>query len=200
MTHRILIGGAAALAAVGGLLTLTDTAEATRPAGPASFALDPVHSAVMFELTHYDVSHAWGRFNTLEGSFTVDTEDLSKSSISLTVDAESVDTNNEKRDQHLRSADFFSTKQFPSITFESTAVRPTGEGTMDVVGDLTFLGQTKEVTAEATLVGMAETSQGTKAGFNATLVIDRTDFGNDTYTSTIGKDVTLHISVEGNGR
>lgn len=204
MTHQptrliktVALGGLAALATLGGLGAISTPAEALGPPEPMEFALDTVHSSVNFELTHFDVSHAWGRFNEFEGSFTFDSDDLSKSMISLTVMADSVDTNSEKRDQHLRSTDFFTTKQFPRISFESTSVRPTGDDTMDVVGDLTFLGKTKEVTAKATLVGMGETPQGFKAGFNATMTIDRTEFGNTTYLDSLGKDVTLHISVEG---
>ncbi|MEO0649515.1 MAG: YceI family protein [Planctomycetota bacterium] len=197
LTKTVALGGLATLATLGGLSALSVPAEAVGPREAMDFALDTVHSSVNFELTHFGVSHAWGRFNEMEGSFSFDEEDLSKSKISLAVMADSVDTNNEKRDQHLRGTDFFTTKQFPKITFESKSVKATGDNTMEVTGELTFLGKTQEVVADATLVGMAETPQGYKAGFNATMTIDRTDFGCNTYLDSLGKDVTLHVSVEG---
>ena len=197
MHTKPILGGVAALTAAAVLFAAPRTADAARTPDAMTFALDTVHSAIHFELTHLGVSHAWGRFNEMAGEFTFDSEDPTKSKVSIQVMADSVDTNNEKRDQHLRSADFFSAKQFPEIAFESKAVRSTGDKTMTMTGDLTFLGVTKEVEADVVMVGMQETSQGFKAGFNATMTIDRSEFGNDTYLESLGKDVTLRIALEG---
>lgn len=197
MPYKSLIGGFAALATAAALLASPDTARAGRVDDGASFRVDTVHSAIHFEIAHLGVSHAWGRFNDFQGSFVLDDAEPANSKVSITVMAESVDTANEKRDQHLRSADFFSSKQFPEMTFESSSVRPGGDGKYKVTGDLTFVGKTQEVSFEAVKVGEGETVQGYKAGFNATLVIDRMAFGVDTYPDTLGKDVILHVSLEG---
>ena len=193
------LAGLAAVATLGGLSAVSSPAEAEGPPAPATFAIDPVHSSITFEIAHLGVSHAWGRFNELEGSFVYDEADPSKSSVSLTVDAASVDTNNAKRDEHLRGPDFFTVKQFPKIEFESTGVRASDDGQLALTGELTFMGQTKDIESELTVVGAGDRGAnfGYRAGFNTTFVVDRTAFGIDTYPDTLGKDVIVHVSLEG---
>lgn len=178
----------------------TDTETDARPTAEAtSYSIDAVHSGVHFSIRHMGVSTFVGRFNQFDGSFDLDWGSPSGSSMSITVDPSSVDTNNEKRDGHLRSNDFFSVKQFPEIVFTATNFEKTGPDTMDVAGDLTFLGVTNEVTARVKLVNEGETRQGYKMGLDATFTIKRTDFNNSTYVEngSLGDEVTLMVNLAG---
>src|SRR5947209_14950172 len=97
---------------------------AAAPARAAdTYAVDPMHSSVYFKISHLGLANVFGRFNEFSGNFTLDPDDAGKCSFEMTIKPESVDTNNPKRDSHLRSPDFFNVKQFPAITFKSTAVK-----------------------------------------------------------------------------
>ena len=109
------------------------------------YTIDAMHSGVTFQITHLDLTWIHGRFNEFSGDITLDTSDPSKSSFKMTIKPDSVDTNSPKRDGHLKSPDFFNTKQYPSIDFVSTSVTP-AEGGYQVTGNLTFHGETKPVT------------------------------------------------------
>src|SRR5205814_1693310 len=100
------------------------------------YALDAMHAAVTFKISHLGLSWTFGRFNDVSGGFTLDRDDPGKSSFALAIKTESVDTNNPKRDEHLRSPDFFNAKQFPVITFKSTTVKPIADG-FEVAGEFT---------------------------------------------------------------
>ena len=104
-----------------------------------------MHSSVTFKISHLGLSWVHGRFDDVAGNFTIDPNDPGKDSFDLTIKAQSVDTNNQKRDEHLRSPDFFNVKQFPLLTFKSTAVKATDSG-LEVTGDVTMHGVTKPVT------------------------------------------------------
>src|SRR5690242_5758721 len=109
------------------------------------YVIDGMHSGVNFKIGHIGLSWVYGRFDKFSGGFTLDANDPSKASFRLTIEAASVDTNNEKRDGHLKSPDFFNAKQFPTINFQSTAVKAVKDG-YQVTGDLTMHGVTKPVT------------------------------------------------------
>ena len=106
------------------------------------YTIDAVHSGVSFQILHLGLSNVHGRFNDFGGSFTIDTSDPSRSAFSLSIKTDSVDTNNTGRDGHLKSPDFFNVKQFPTIGFKSTSVKPI-DGGYEVTGDLTIHGATK---------------------------------------------------------
>ncbi len=185
------------------LLPFLGQRPATSPlarAASETYRVDAVHSAIHFKVEHAGASYSWGRFNDFAGTFVLDTEDPSKSMIAIEVVAASVDTNNEARDKHLRNEDFFDVKVHPKITFESSKVVPKGDD-YAVTGTLSFLGQQREVTLMATLIGRNEAGgqHGTVAGLDAELTIKRTDFGNATYVDggMLGDDVHLMISLEG---
>lgn len=175
-------------------------------AGPArtadEYAVDPMHSGVNFKISHLGLSWIHGRFNSYSGSFTLDAadpgkSDPGKSSFTLTIKTESIDTNNAKRDEHLRAPDFFNAKQYPTITFKSTAVKPAKEG-YEVTGDLTLHGVTKPVTF--TLVGgrKAEFPQGVqRTGFSMEFVLKRSEFGMTKFGDMLGDDVHVAVSFEG---
>jgi polyisoprenoid-binding protein YceI len=162
------------------------------------YNIDPVHSCISFQVQHFGISYIHGRFNEFSGEFTIDKDDPSKSSITLTIKAESVDTNNKQRDGHLRSADFFNVKQFPSLTFKSKSFKAV-EGGYEVTGDLTMHGETKSITFK--LSGGKEIEmpmkKGKRIGYWADLKINRSDFGMNKMLEGIGDTVYISVAVEG---
>ena len=110
-----------------------------------SFAVDPVHSSVSFMIAHAEISLIHGRFNDFSGKFTIDKTDPAKSSFTMSIPTETVDTNNKQRDDHLRAPDFFDVKKFPNLTFQSTKVKAV-DGGYEVTGDFTLHGVTKPLT------------------------------------------------------
>jgi polyisoprenoid-binding protein YceI len=163
-----------------------------------SYEIDGVHSAVHFSVNHLGTGTAWGRFNEVSGSFTHDAEKPAGSSVQLTINAESVDSANEKRDQHLSSPDFFDAKQFPEITFKSTAVKEIAAGDLEITGDLTLRGVTKSVTVRADHVGEGKDPWGNfRKGYDIVFSIAREDYGVSYMKGGLGADVKIYISVEG---
>jgi polyisoprenoid-binding protein YceI len=140
--------------------------------------IDPGHSTVEFAVKHLMVTTVKGRFRTLDGSFIWDEAHPEASSVTVTIDASSIDTGNAQRDEHLRSGDFFDVERFPTITFRSTQVEPLGQDKVRVIGDLTIRDVTREVALDVTLEGRTKSPWGSEvAGFSAETVIDRKDFG-----------------------
>ncbi len=141
-----------------------------------TWAIDPVHSEVSFVVRHMMVSKVRGRFDTFEGTI-VTAEDPLASSVTATVDVSSINTGQEQRDAHIRSADFFEAEKHPTMTFTSTGVRADG-GNFLLDGDLTIRGTTKPVTFKLEISGFGPDAYGgTRAGFSATTEINRHDFG-----------------------
>ncbi len=141
------------------------------------YTIDTMHSGVTFQITHLDLTWIHGRFNEFSGDITLDTSDPSKSSFKMTIKPDSVDTNSPKRDGHLKSPDFFNTKQYPSIDFVSTSVTP-AEGGYQVTGNLTFHGETKPVTFTLKGGKTAEFPKGThRTGYTTQFKIKRSEFG-----------------------
>ncbi|MGD2019339.1 MAG: YceI family protein [Planctomycetota bacterium] len=174
--------------------TATPAAAPTAPAA-TSYGVDLGHSTLMFRCKHLGVSYQWGRFDKFGGSFTL-ADDPAASMVEMTIDAASVNSNSAGRDDHLRGPDFFNVKQFPEITFKSKSVEGEGEEFV-IAGDLTFHGVTKEVEMRVQKIGEADTKMGRRAGFEGRFVIDRTDFGVETYSETLGTDVTMTFAIEG---
>jgi polyisoprenoid-binding protein YceI len=195
----VLALSALALAGSSTLVIAPDRAEAaTAPSvRGATYTVDSGHSGALFRITHMGVAPFYGRFNRVTGEYVLDPDDASACSVRIAIDAESVDTNSEKRDQHIKSPDFFSAKEFPTITFESTRVSGGDDGAYRVTGDLTFHGVTKEVTASAQMIGQAETERGTKSGFEGRFTIDRTEFGLTKFAGALGNEVELILFIEG---
>jgi polyisoprenoid-binding protein YceI len=163
------------------------------------YAIDPVHSGVTFQIKHAEISWIPGRFDEFSGEFTLDTADPARSSFKMTIKADSVDTNNAKRDGHLKSPDYFNTKQYPTIDFVSTSVTPT-QGGYQVVGNLTFHGETKPVSFELKGGKMTEFPKGVqRTGFTTQFQVKRADFGiaKKVGKAMLGEDVWVTISFEG---
>jgi polyisoprenoid-binding protein YceI len=163
----------------------------------SSYKIDPVHSSIHFRIKHMGVGHVWGRFNKLGGEITF-ADGGKGSSVSVEVETGSVDTGNGGRDKHLKSPDFFSAGEFPSITFKSTAWKKTGEGSYEVTGDLMLHGQTKSVTAKVTKVGEGDLGKpfGYRIGFDGELTINRSDFGMTKPVGDGSDEVTLYLAFE----
>src|ERR1700691_474042 len=141
-----------------------------------TWEVDPVHSEVSFVVRHLVVSKVRGRFDRFSGTI-ITNEDLARSSVHVTIDASSVNTNDPNRDNHVRSADFLDVESFPNITFRSTAVR-SEHGAYFVDGELTIRGTRRPVTLEVEANGFTpDPYGGTRAGFSATTEINREDFG-----------------------
>jgi polyisoprenoid-binding protein YceI len=161
------------------------------------YTIDPMHTAVYFKIEHLGISWTFGRFDDVAGNFTIDKEDPSKSSFAMTIKAESLDTNNKKRDEHLRSPDFFNVKQYPVIAFTSTAVKSVAGG-YEVTGDFNLHGTTKSITFTLKGGKEAEFPKGThRIGFSTELTLKRADFGMDKLLEAVGNEVIIAISFEG---
>jgi polyisoprenoid-binding protein YceI len=161
------------------------------------YTVDAAHAGVNFKISHLGLSWIYGRFNEFSGNFSLDPSDAGKSSFRLNIKVESIDTNQKMRDDHLRSPDFFNAKQFPEITFKSTAVKAIKDG-YEVTGDLTMHGVTKPVTFALLGGRKAEFPKGVqRTGFSTELKINRVDFGIDKFPDGVGNDVHLAISFEG---
>lgn len=202
MMNRIAMAAAGVLMAGAAVVSMSTESGASAPA-PAgvmadAYTVDTVHSSVMFSIKHQNVAHFYGRFNKATGSFNLDEANPGASSVEVTIDADSVDTANEGRDKHVKSPDFFSVKEFPTITFKSTAVESKGEKKYLVKGDLTFHGVTKQVEVTITDTGRGVGRGNSKvAGIETMFVIKRGDYGMNFMTGPLSDEVTLFVSLEG---
>ena len=162
------------------------------------YKIDAVHSQVGFRIRHV-VAKVSGRFAKFDGTIKVDTKDITKSSVEVSIDAASINTDNEARDKHLKSPDFFDTAKFPAITFKSTSVKEVAKGRLEITGNLTIKGVTKQVSFPITNAG---THAGMKpgsvlAGFiDGTLKINRNDFNIKYGPGLLGDDVDITLDVE----
>jgi polyisoprenoid-binding protein YceI len=159
--------------------------------------IDPVHSDVSFSVRHMMVSKVRGRLGAFTGEI-VTAPQLTDSSVTATVDASSVDTNNAQRDGHLRSADFFAVETFPTWTFRSTALRENGDGHV-LEGEITIKGVTRPVSFALEVNGFGPDAYGgTRAGFSASTTINRNDFGVDIAMPLDGGGVVVSDKVQVN--
>jgi len=157
-------------------MTLAPTAIPGYLAG--TWTIDPAHSDVSFSVRHMMVSKVRGRFGSFSGTIVTAADPLA-STVTAGIDATSIDTNQEQRDAHIKSADFFEVEKYPTITFASTSIEPAGDDYL-VRGDLTIKGNTKNVPLKLELNGFGpDPFGGTRAGFTATTEISRKEFGVD---------------------
>ncbi len=168
----------------------------------ATWEADPPHSSVAFAVRHMMISTVHGQFRTFTATATGDPAEPEKATIEATIDVGSVDTGNEKRDSHLKSADFFDVEKFPKMTFKSKKIEPAGAGKYKVTGDLTLHGVTKEVVLDIEGPTKPITMGNTKSGAHATTKINRKDFGIEWNKAmdgggvVVGDDVDVTIDVE----
>jgi polyisoprenoid-binding protein YceI len=168
----------------------------------ANYAVDVPHTQIHFSVAHLMVFKVRGNFTDFSGEIDIDTNKKTLVSAKATIDATSIDTRNKKRDDHLRSADFFDVAKYPEITFVSKNVSGHGEN-ITVVGDLTIKGVTKEITLKGNFAGVAKDPWGNnRAGFAATGEVDRREFGltwNKALEAggvVVGDTITIGLEVE----
>ena len=179
------------------IMTFITLAAATSQANAVAmdqYKLDASHTGIVFRVKHLTTSYTYGRFNDPTGQFTIGGD---QSSFEFTVKTASIDTGDKKRDDHLRSPDFFNAKQFPVITFKSTNVEPTTDG-YRVTGDLSLHGVTKSITVNLQKMGEGKDPWGNyRMGFSTELTIKRSDYGMTNMPKAVGDEILLMISFEG---
>ncbi|MFQ5469517.1 MAG: YceI family protein [Gammaproteobacteria bacterium] len=167
---------------------------------PVSYTVDPAHTFPHFRINHLGFSTMQGRFNSTTGKITIDKEGKS-GSVDVVIDASSVDTAHGKRDDHLRSPDFLNVVEFPEITYKSTKVTINTDNSAVVNGDLTIMGVSKPVTLNVSPMNCGVHPMDPKkekfvCGFNATAVINRSDYGVKYALPAIGDEMELFFEVE----
>jgi polyisoprenoid-binding protein YceI len=179
------------------------TSTLTAPSGTAVWKLDPAHAHVEFAVRHLMISRVKGQFSEVEGTVRIDGDDVTSAELEVQIDASSIDTRVDQRDEHLRSADFLDVEHFPNLKFHSTSVERTGEDTLKVTGHLTIRDVTREVVLDVTERGTAKDPWGgQRAGFGATTKIDRKEFGLtwnqalETGGVLVGDEVSINIDAE----
>jgi len=166
-------------------------------AGAANYTVDGSHTSVIFGVSHLGYSFTYGRFNKVEGSFVFDKNDPNASTFEVTFHTTSVDTNDEKRDEHLKSPDFFDVRQFPKITFKTTQVSSTANE-MQLTGNLTMHGVTKQVTIPLKYLGEGKGPYGNyRCGFSSRFTLKRSDFEMKGMIPHIGDNISILFSFEG---
>jgi polyisoprenoid-binding protein YceI len=179
--------------------------QAPAVASTSSWSIDPDHSTVEFKVRHLTIASVRGVFSKLQGFVNLDDQDITKSSVNISIDAASINTGIEQRDQHLRSAEFFNVTKYPTITFVSKKVRQERKDQLKVIGDLTIHGVTREVVLDVT--GPTKEVKGPRGemrrGAGATTAINRRDFGLTTWQKAletgeimIGNEVAINLEIE----
>lgn len=156
--------------------------------------IDPVHSSVGFKIRH-TISKVSGSFENFTGEVHLDMADLNQSKAIATIDASSIDTNNEKRDDHLRNEDFFHVEKYGTIDFATTQWKHNADGTHTLTGDLTMHGVTLPVVIDVDYLGSTEVRGERRHGFNGKGKLDRTKFGMDGSTVIVGSEVTFDLDI-----
>lgn len=168
----------------------------TLPRGEHDWVVDPVHSSVVFRVKHANAAWFKGSFDVVNGSLSLDPAKPEAGKVQLTIPVASIDTNDGKRDDHLKGPDFFQAKENPEITFVSSKIAKKGEA-LEVTGKLAMAGKSKDVTIVVEKTGEGE-FYGKRVGYSTTFTIKRSDFGM-TYgvdKNVLGDDVTLMIDLE----
>lgn len=158
-----------------------------------AYTVDTGHSSVIFKAKHNQVANFYGRFDDVSGTFALE----EGGTFDISIKADSVHSGNSKRDDHLKSPDFYSAKEFPAMTFKSKSVKAKGSDSFEVMGDITFRGVTKPLTVTVKNTGMGEARGKKLAGIETIFTIKRSDFGSTYGIPGISDDVELIVSLEG---
>ena len=163
---------------------------------------DKAHSSVNFSVTHLVISEVNGKFKDFDVTVTQPSDDFASSTVEATIQTASISTDNDGRDKHLKSDDFFNAEQFPAITFKSTKITKTTDSTYNIEGNLTMRDSTKPVVLDAKVTGPINAFGGKRMGIKATTIIDRFNYGVkwnktlDTGGLVAGKDIKVTLFLE----
>jgi polyisoprenoid-binding protein YceI len=160
------------------------------------FTFDKAHTLIGFRVRHV-LTKVEGRFKSFDGKIWLDRQNPAAARVEVTIDATSIDTANENRDNDLRSANYFDVAKYPTITFKSTKVEPKGNDLYDVTGEFSMHGVTKTIKVPVKHLGFAP-GKTEKAGFEVTLPINRKDYGISSGGPIVGDEVEINIQVEAN--
>ena len=181
------------------------TAPQTKPASAApsasegvTYKIDDVHSSALFRVHHLGAGQFWGRFNAVSGTMTFSAGG-EPTGFNVSIATDSVDTAEPKLDGHLKSPDFFNSKEFPAMTFKSVSVSKKADGNFEVTGELSMHGVTKSISAALEVTGIADMGMGPRAGVEAVFTVKRSDFGMKygLEKGTLGDAVRVVVSREG---
>lgn len=168
-----------------------------------TWTVDNTHSTVKFAVSHLVITDVEGSFKVYSGTLQFPGTDLTNASVEFVVDVNSIDTGNEMRDNHLKTDDFFNAAQYPKMTFKSVSWKKIDEKNYELIGDLTIRNVTKRVPFKVTYNGIMKDPYGnTKAGFKATAVINRFDYGlkfnavTEAGGAVVGKDVVITLNLQ----
>lgn len=185
------------------IFSLLALASALTVSGQEKWNVDKAHTSVKFTVTHMVISEVEGQFKLYDGSIVSPSADFVDASVNFTVDVASINTDNEGRDKHLMSDDFFNVEKYPKMIFKSVSFKKVSGNKYALVGDLTIRDVTKRVTFDVNYGGTVKDPWGNiKAGFKATTVIDRLEYGLkwnaliESGGAVVGKDVTIEVKIE----
>lgn len=196
IARRVMVPVVLIAGVLSGVVGWVGAAEQPGAVAAGANTLDPVHSSVHFRVKNRGVAYVYGRFDAISGSMTFDPAKPESGALSLDVNVESVNTNAPKRDQHLRSGDFFNAAQFPKATFVSNSFKKSGEQRFEVVGDFTLHGVTRPLTVTLEHTGSAKVGPKMHHGFHTEFEIKRSDFGITFLPQGIEDVVRLTASLE----
>lgn len=169
-------------------------------AAPENYVIDTrgAHAFVQFKISHLGFSWLYGRFDDFEGTFTFDPEAPETSSVEVDIRTDSIDSNHQRRDDHLRGEDFLQVADHPVASFRSTAFEPNGDGRYRLVGELSLLGQTREVAIDVEQTGAGEDPWGGfRRGFHGTTTLTLADWGIDYELGPEARTLEMILSIEG---
>ena len=175
------------------LLMISTLVLASVPLIAANHVVDSSHTYVWFKINHLDIGNSVGQFRDVQGNF-----DLEAGVVNLTIKAGSLDTNDKKRDDHLKGPDFFNVVQFPELTFKGSKVVAKGDNKFAVTGEMAIHGKKKEMTIEVTRTGKGKDPWGNqREGLEAKFQIKRSDFGMSYMEKLLSDEVDIYFSTEG---
>jgi polyisoprenoid-binding protein YceI len=193
MKRRSVVPTTSILIILGLLAVFSFPAAATE-----TYHVDPVHSSVIFRIQHLGIAYVYGRINNLAGTLKMDDGTPPVSVVEIYAKTENVDTFNAERDNHLRSPDFFHSKNFPIVSFKSKSFTKTSKDIFEVTGDLALLGVARPLTVKVQCTGAGKDPWGgLRIGFESTFTIKRSDFGMNFMMGDVGDEVRIILSIEG---
>ena len=197
MVGKLLSVGTVVSLALVGMAATQDPKPAAATGGVNAYQVDDVHSSALFRVHHAGAGQFWGRFNDVSGTFTL-SDDPAKMAFAIDISVDSVDSGNDKLDGHLKSPDFFNSKEFPKLSFVSKSAKKAANGMFEVSGGLSMHGVTKPITAMVELTGESN-MMGSRGGVEAVFTVKRSEWGMNygVEKGMIGDSVRVVVGLEG---